>query len=99
MSKTINAYLFKIGTDFKSKRGAKAGDIKRLFIFRELDTEEEYKANIPIQDNAVAGRFIPCGQVGNVFYGLQIQEKHPKNIDVYKPFNRVEIKEKNRASV
>lgn len=99
MSKTINAYLFKIGPDFKSEKGALAGDIKRLFIFRELDTEKEFRANIPLQDNEVASRFLPNGQVGNVFFGLQTQDQHPKNIDVYKPFTRVEIKEKNRGSI
>lgn len=98
MSKTIDAVLWKIGPDFKARLGANKGEIKRLFIFKELNTNDQFKANVPIDGkNQNTVNMIKNGQEGNVFFGLQTQEKNPKNIDVYKPFNRIEIKEKNRA--
>ncbi len=94
----MNAVLWKIGTDFKRKRGEKAGGISRLFIFKELETEKEFKMNLPL-DWAGSQNWLNYAQEGNVFFGLQVQGLHPKNIDFYKGFTRVEVKEKNRGSV
>lgn len=94
----MNLILWKIGTDFKAKRGANAGGIVRLFVFKDMETEKEYKMNLPLA-HPVAKDWLHYAQVGNIFHGCQAQGLHPNNVDYFKRFNTVTVKEKYRGSV
>ena len=95
----MNAVLWKVGPDFKARMGANAGKIKRLMVFKELDTNKEYKLNLPLDEGRRTTNWLNYSQEGNVFYGIQAQGKNPKNIDFYKGFTRVEVKNKYKEKV
>jgi len=88
----MNAVLWKVGTKFTAQKGANAGRECIKLVFRELDTNKEYKANLPTSMHDWM-RYV---QEGNVFYGLTVNPEW-NTINYYQGFTRVEVKPVNKV--
>lgn len=94
----INAVLWKLGPRFTKKYGDGAGEVARTWVFKQLDTNKEFKLNMP--DNF--GRrqdWEKYATEGNIFYGMSPQQKYPDRIDFYKGFTNVVRKGKQNGSL
>lgn len=96
----MKAYIWKIGPEFQSKQGTKwLGRRMKVVVFKELETEDEYKANVLMEGNEHRSWW-PYMQVGNVFEGLQVFPESAgwgKNrINVLAGFSNVQVKAANK---
>lgn len=99
----MNAALIEVGTIFDAKYGPYKGKATQKFIFKDIDTLNNYSMNLPL-DWAEKTKWEKSSEIlkeGNIFYGLKTlaDKGYPNNIDFRAEFEWVEIKEVNKDEV
>lgn len=94
----VNAVLWKVGPTFTKKFGDGAGDTARTWVFKELDTNKEFKMNMPDKFGRKQD-WEKYATEGNIFYGMTPLEQYPNRINFYEGFTKVTRKGKQNASI
>lgn len=93
-AKKIDAHVWFVQEEeFTLKSGKFKGTPGKIITFRDLDTEKEYKLNLPLNYENSASWLRDCKK-GNIIKGLNINEYG--TVTWWQPYTSVTVKEVNK---